>query len=435
VVLCCATALILAAAAPAAPAFADPPEISVPDDGARPEGDPGTVGGDPLPSPGDTPVSGPGVSRGPYANRIAEQARDLATLGESTTAAEEEADTRKDQATAAYQYWLDLNSEAEELAALAADMAAENYQETAAEVQGVTDEFDKLFNVNPDLLDYDELAVQSEADSAADDADIAKATLDAAQAAQSIAENAHEELADQLDEDTKALEDLIEDNAEAIAVEDAKAEADNQANYQLGDIGADVDGWRAADKAQRAVEYAVGQTGKPYEWGAEGPDTFDCSGLMQTAYAEQGVSIPRVANDQYRATSQLAVDIAQMLPGDLIFYGDVAGDWTSVYHVGMYIGDGQMVHAPRPGDVVKVAPVWFNDFFGAHRVVEAVQTDPDAGDKNKDDGSNGTKQAEEPQDQPATRPDPPAEPGTGDTSPSGDGGDTPAPTPTPTPTG
>ena len=65
----------------------------------------------------------------------------------------------------------------------------------------------------------------------------------------------------------------------------------------------------------------------------------------------------------------MAVDVSKMLPGDLIFYGDQPGVWTSVYHVGIYIGDGKMVHAPRPGDVVKVVPVWFSDFFGAHRVV------------------------------------------------------------------
>ena len=379
VMLCFGTAIILAVAAPV-PALAEPPEFaSVPDDGSRPDGDPGDVS---APSPGQTPVSGPGVSRGPYANRIAEQAREVAELGEATTAAEQDLDDRRTAADAAYQHWFELNSEAVELADLAADLAAEHYEDSAAEIRGVTDEFDALFEVNPELLSYTGTDIVAQAEEAATAADLAKTSLDAARAAVSIATGTHRTLSDDLADKNAALEDLIADNAEAIALEEAKNEADNSNNYDLGDIGTDIDGLRAADAAQAAVEWAVDQLGKPYQWGAEGPQSFDCSGLVQAAYGAQGVSIPRVANDQFRATSDKPVDVGQLLPGDLIFYGDVPGDWTSVYHVTMYIGDGKMVQAPRPGDVVKVTAVSFSDFFGAHRVVDAVavpdDTDPEA---------------------------------------------------------
>ncbi|GAA4919719.1 NlpC/P60 family protein [Stackebrandtia albiflava] len=443
VMLAFGTAVVLLSAAPAT-AMADPPEVSVPDDGSRPEGDPGTVGGDPLPSSGDSPVAGPGVSRGPYANRIAQLAKEVAVLGESTTAAGEEVTLRGETVVAARAYWLDLQTQADQLAELAAEMAAQAYQESASQVQGVTDEFDDLFAVDPGLLGDDRTTVQRQADAAADDAAVALAALDAAVAAEAIAANDYADLVEELDAQTKKLEDLVEENAEAIAVQEEQA--GRESKYELGDIGTDVDGWQAAKAAQDAVRYAVAQVGKPYEWGAEGPYTFDCSGLVQTAYAKQGVNLPRVANDQFRATRSMAVDVEKMLPGDLIFYGDRAGDWTSVYHVGMYIGDGMMVHAPRPGDVVKVVPVWFSDFFGAHRVVAAVEVDDgddgsnepgDGGDPGDGDGGDGG----EPGDggTPSTRPDPtPSEETPSDpaTSGSGDGGDgTESGEPEPTPSG
>jgi peptidoglycan DL-endopeptidase CwlO len=141
-----------------------------------------------------------------------------------------------------------------------------------------------------------------------------------------------------------------------------------------------VDGWDAAPAAKKAVEYALAQLGDPYVWGAEGPDSFDCSGLVQSAYAYAGVSLPRVAADQYNATRDKPVDTEKLLPGDLLYWWDDPGNWRSVYHTGMYLGDGKMVVAPRTGDVVKISSIWFENFAGAHRVVDAVKTDPDAED-------------------------------------------------------
>lgn len=108
-----------------------------------------------------------------------------------------------------------------------------------------------------------------------------------------------------------------------------------------------------------AVAAAFTHLGKPYAWGATGPDTFDCSGLTQAAWASAGVTIPRVSRDQFSALGK--VDRADLIPGDLVFFG------SPVHHVGMYIGDGMMIHAPKPGDVVRVAPAFWSDYVGAAR--------------------------------------------------------------------
>lgn len=112
--------------------------------------------------------------------------------------------------------------------------------------------------------------------------------------------------------------------------------------------------------AQTAIDAAMSQRGKPYSYGAEGPDAYDCSGLTMWSYNKAGVSLPRSSSQQ--ATAGAPVTRAQLQPGDLVFF------YNPVSHVGIYIGDGQMVHAPQSGDVVKVAPVMWGDFNSARRV-------------------------------------------------------------------
>ncbi|MEV0977015.1 NlpC/P60 family protein [Streptomyces sp. NPDC049915] len=100
----------------------------------------------------------------------------------------------------------------------------------------------------------------------------------------------------------------------------------------------------ASERGRQAVAFATAQIGKPYEWGAEGPRTFDCSGLTSQAWAHAGQPIPRTSQEQWAQLKH--VDIKDMRPGDLIIYfGDAS-------HVGMYVGDGTVVHAPRPGRTV-----------------------------------------------------------------------------------
>jgi cell wall-associated NlpC family hydrolase len=103
----------------------------------------------------------------------------------------------------------------------------------------------------------------------------------------------------------------------------------------------------ASEQGARAVQFATAQQGKPYVWGAEGPGSYDCSGLTSQAWASAGRVIPRTSQAQWDQLTR--VDVKDMRPGDLIIY------FADASHVAMYIGDGQMVHAPRPGRTVTVA--------------------------------------------------------------------------------
>jgi cell wall-associated NlpC family hydrolase len=117
--------------------------------------------------------------------------------------------------------------------------------------------------------------------------------------------------------------------------------------------------------SSRAVEAALSVLGSPYVWGAEGPDTFDCSGLVQWSYLQAGLLLPRLASDQYRASTPVPFD--QMQPGDLIVYAYDVHDESTIHHITMYLGNGQMVHAPHTGDVVKVVPVYTEGIYGTVR--------------------------------------------------------------------
>ncbi|MFF5781984.1 NlpC/P60 family protein [Streptomyces virginiae] len=115
------------------------------------------------------------------------------------------------------------------------------------------------------------------------------------------------------------------------------------------------DGSRAA----RAVAFAYTAIGKPYVWGATGPGSFDCSGLTQAAWRSAGVSLPRTTYTQINAGRRVSRD--QLAPGDLVFF------YSGVTHVGLYIGNGQMIHAPRPGSTVRLAPIDSMPWAGASR--------------------------------------------------------------------
>ena len=109
-----------------------------------------------------------------------------------------------------------------------------------------------------------------------------------------------------------------------------------------------------------ALQIAMAQIGKPYVWGGNGPDSFDCSGLTKWAWSHVGVTIPRVAADQQ--TWATPVPISQLAPGDLVFFGNPA------HHVAMYVGNGLMVNAPHSGANVGVVPIWWDELSGFGRV-------------------------------------------------------------------
>ncbi|WP_262056156.1 C40 family peptidase [Streptomyces sp. STR69] len=114
-------------------------------------------------------------------------------------------------------------------------------------------------------------------------------------------------------------------------------------------------------RAAAAVSYAYQKLGSPYVWGATGPNAFDCSGLVQAAYNSAGVSLPRTTYAQINAGQRVSRD--ELRPGDLVFF------YSGISHVGIYVGDGQMIHAPNPTAPVRLAPIDQMPFAGATRVV------------------------------------------------------------------
>ncbi|MBV6703276.1 C40 family peptidase [Kitasatospora aureofaciens] len=113
-----------------------------------------------------------------------------------------------------------------------------------------------------------------------------------------------------------------------------------------------------------AIDYALAQLGQPYVWGGNGPSGYDCSGLVQQAYRRSGISLPRVADDQYTATTPISA--GQLRRGDLVFWSDT-GRASGIHHVGIYLGGGTFVEAPRPGRTVRVStlnPGYYPTHFG-----------------------------------------------------------------------
>jgi cell wall-associated NlpC family hydrolase len=110
----------------------------------------------------------------------------------------------------------------------------------------------------------------------------------------------------------------------------------------------------------QALQAAISRLGYPYIWGAAGPTSFDCSGLMMWAYQQVGISLPHFTVSQYN--SGVHVSRSDLEPGDLVFF------FPNISHVGMYIGNGMMIDAPNFGEDVKVQPIYWNAFVGAVRI-------------------------------------------------------------------
>jgi cell wall-associated NlpC family hydrolase len=143
------------------------------------------------------------------------------------------------------------------------------------------------------------------------------------------------------------------------------------ASAAAGSVQPTVGGLASAPVIHAFLEAAVSRLGMPYVWGANGPTSFDCSGLVQWSFAQAGVVMPRVAADQARTGP--SVPVSQLVPGDLLFYhtDPTAPDYIS--HVAIYLGAGKMIQAPEPGMNVEVVPVDLGSgFAGAVDVSPAV---------------------------------------------------------------
>ncbi|MFF4352761.1 C40 family peptidase [Streptomyces sp. NPDC001530] len=116
---------------------------------------------------------------------------------------------------------------------------------------------------------------------------------------------------------------------------------------------------RPSREGAKALRYAVRQIGKPYEWGAEGPKSYDCSGLTSQAWDHAGQPIPRTSQEQWARLPR--IPLSELRPGDLVIY------FPEATHVALYLGDGMVVQAPRPGTKIKVSPVAANPLLGAVR--------------------------------------------------------------------
>lgn len=136
--------------------------------------------------------------------------------------------------------------------------------------------------------------------------------------------------------------------------------ADPGAGVPVATGGAGCGSVQAPDARVAAVlAFACSQLGKPYQWGATGPNSYDCSGFTAAAWAQAGVSLPHSSRAQIGVGTR--VSASELRPGDLVF------GYSPISHVGIYLGGGMMIHAPSTGDVVKVSPLSYVPFAGATR--------------------------------------------------------------------
>ncbi|UFQ16550.1 MULTISPECIES: C40 family peptidase [Streptomyces] len=161
--------------------------------------------------------------------------------------------------------------------------------------------------------------------------------------------------------DAEKLESRLEkEERERLRELEEEAALKKQSAWVSSGVLKDIGG-KATSEGQKAVAFATAQIGKPYVWGAEGPGSYDCSGLTSKAWAAAGRGIPRTSQEQWKQLPH--IDMKNMRPGDLIIYHADAS------HVGMYVGNGAIVHAPRPGRDVTLAGA------GSMRILGVVRPD------------------------------------------------------------
>ncbi len=146
----------------------------------------------------------------------------------------------------------------------------------------------------------------------------------------------------------------LPDEVEVLNVVEEPEEPEGPEAAEAADAPDEV----AARDLERAIAFALRQIGEPYGYGGDGPQRWDCSGLVQQAYRRAGIRLPRVAADQYRAT--LRIPRSALRRGDLVFWS-TNGRASGVHHVAIYVGGGRYIEAARPGTKVRVSDFSFYD--------------------------------------------------------------------------
>lgn len=315
-----------------------------------------------TPSPSTSPSPGASASATPAPNKDLEAIRekldqlyhDAAVATDSYNAAEEKAEQQSAAIVDLAQKIVKGQQKLDELKKRAGAAAAAQYR-----TGGLPDEAQLLLSDNPQqFLDGAGRVLEGERATKGLITELTRTQQDLRQYAADAADQWKKLEANRKAKDTarkkikeqiaaaEKLQNRLEKKEKARLAE-LEQEVALQAQTAWLDSGilAEING-KASEQGKKAVAYATAQIGKPYEWGAEGPETYDCSGLTSQAWADAGHAIPRTSQEQWRQLKH--VDIKDMRPGDLIIYFDDAS------HVGMYIGDGAIVHAPRPGRTVTI---------------------------------------------------------------------------------
>lgn len=238
---------------------------------------------------------------------------------------------------------------------------ADSYVDVLVEADGFADFIDRVESIKT-IINYDQNVMEKlKAEQKALESKKAALNAENEKVKTAMAEN-QQKLAT-LNQNKKDLDKLLASLGSYSSGGTSKAVADSLSNISSirNNTQSYVPSRGSASLSSNAViAYASNFLGTPYEWAANGPNSFDCSGFTCYVFRHFGVSLPRTAAGQQGVG--VAVSRSDLKPGDLVFFGSPA------HHVGIYVGNGCYIHAPRTGDVVKVSPLDRSDYSGARRV-------------------------------------------------------------------
>ncbi|TDT32768.1 C40 family peptidase [Naumannella halotolerans] len=322
--------------------------------------------------------------------------QEAAALDQDALAAEEELEKAKQALAAREDDEAEQQEKIDELTVQLRQVALAQYQDrvidpsTRVVFSADSDNFVSRFSTIQHITDSQNGVLQ---DFQASEADLASMRRESEADVATIAEQ--EKKAKEAQEESKAkvaeaeavLERLTEEERQRIAEEERQQEEEAAAAAAVSDDSSDAEtsesdsdsdadsassgssesdsdpaaGVPDSDRVGKVLATAKAQQGKPYVYAATGPNSFDCSGLTSYAYKAAGVSLPRVSRDQANVGTR--VSRSELQPGDLVFY------YSPISHVALYVGNGQIIHASRPGKPVGYASVDSMPFAGATRVL------------------------------------------------------------------